>query len=105
MNLSRIIWYSGISFLIAGCLAVVALAVWWLLTGYWVLLSLIDSVALLSPNTAAAASAFLSESDVFYFIFAEMPLYGLLVTLGGVLILLGQILKYWRRNAERHGAS
>ncbi len=87
MNLARITRYSGIAFLVAGGLVVTAQAFWWLLAGIWVLLSLIDSVALLSPNAAASAQVFLSESDVFYFIFAEMPLYGLLFALGGLAVL------------------
>lgn len=86
MNLTRIT-HSGIALLLAGSLAVAGLAIWWFLTGYWIALSLIDSVGFLSPHAAASASMFLSESDVFYFIFAEMPLYGLLFALGGVGIL------------------
>ena len=104
MNHVRITLYSGIVLLAAGGLVIAALAIWWSLTGHWVALSLIDSVGFLSPKNAATASVFLSESDVFYFIFAEMPLYGLLMTLGGALILIRQTSKYWRHNDKRHGA-
>ena len=87
MNLSRITRYSGIALLVAGGLVVTTLAFWWLSTGTWVLLSLVDSVAFLSPSAAASAQVFLSDSDVFYFLFAEMPLYGLLFALGGLAVL------------------
>ena len=89
MNYVRITLYSGIVLLIAGGLVTAALAIWWSLTSHWVALSLIDSVGFLSPKNAAAASVFLSESDVLYFIFAEMPLYGLMFALGGLVILPG----------------
>lgn len=97
MNLTRIVCYGGIAFFIAGGLVVLTLVVWWLSTGHWIAVSLIDSISFLSPHGAATVSIFLSESDVFYFIFAEMPLYGLLFVLGGLAILSGLIFRVARK--------
>lgn len=97
MNLTRIARYGGLAFLVAGGLVVLTLAVWWLSTGHWIAVSLIDSIGFLSPHGAASASIFLSESDVFYFIFAEMPLYGLLFVLGGLALLSGLFFRAARK--------
>ena len=84
--------------MLAGLLVVLGLAAWWLWSGYWVALSLVEAIALMSPSTAAFATITISDSDVLYFVFAEAPLYGLLLVVGAVLFVIGK----WNR--QRSGS-
>ena len=79
--------------MLAGLLVVLGLAAWWLWSGYWVALSLVEAIALMSPSTAAFATITISDSDVLYFVFAEAPFYGLLLVVGAVLFVIGK----WNR--------
>ena len=81
---------AGIGLILAGLLVVLGLAAWWLWSGYWVALSFIEAIALMSPSTAAFATITLSDSDVLYFVFVDAPLYGLLLVLGAILFVIGK---------------
>ena len=76
--------------MLVGLLVVLGLATWWLWTGIWVALSFVDAIALMSPSTAASATITLSDSDVLYFVFADAPLYGLLLVVGAILFVIGK---------------
>ena len=76
--------------MLAGLLVVLGLTTWWLWTGNWVALSFVDAIALMSPSTAASATITLSDSDVLYFVFADAPLYGLLLVVGAILFVIGK---------------
>lgn len=73
--------------MLAGVLVVGGLVVWWLWFGDWLGISLIDAIGFISPSIAAWASIAVSNFDVLYFIFADAPLYGLLLVTGAVLLL------------------
>ncbi len=81
---------TGIGFMLAGLLVVLALAAWWLWSGYWVALSVVDAIGLWSPSTAALATDALGDSEVLYFVFAEAPLQGLLPAVGAALFVAGK---------------
>ena len=84
--------------MLAGLLVVLALAAWWLWSGYWVALSVVDAIGLLNPGIAALATDTLSDSEVLYFVFAEAPLYGLLPVVGAALFVAG---KWSRKTATQ----
>jgi hypothetical protein len=84
---------AGIGLLLAGLLVVLGLATWWLWGGYWVALSVVDAIAFMSPSTAASATDALSDSDILYFVFADAPLYGLLLVTGAALLVGRQVAK------------
>ena len=76
--------------MLAGLLVVLGLMAWWLWSGYWVTLSFVDAIALMSPSTAALATITISDSDVLYFVFVDAPLYGLLLVVGATLFVIGK---------------
>jgi hypothetical protein len=80
----------GIGLLLAGLLGILALAAWWLWSGYWLAISMVDAIGLVSPSTAAMATTTLSSIDILYFVFAEAPLYSLLLVVGAVLFVIGK---------------
>jgi hypothetical protein len=82
----------GISLVSAGLLVVLGLSGWWLWTNHWVSLSLVDAIGIMSPTAAASAISMLSDSDVFYFILADSPLYLFLMAVGGCLFAAGRIM-------------
>ena len=84
--------------MLAGLLVVLGLAAWWLWTDSWLGLSLVDSIGLLSPGTAALATELFSDSDILYFVFAEAPLYGLLLGVGAVLFAGSQAVRVVERS-------
>jgi hypothetical protein len=84
---------AGIGLMLAGLLVVLGLAAWWLWTGNWVALSVVDAVGLMSPSTAASATIALSDSDILYFVFVDAPLYGLLLVAGAVLLATNQVIR------------
>jgi hypothetical protein len=90
MNPKHYLTISGIGLMLAGLLVVLALVARWLWSGYWVALSIVDAIGLISPGTAAQATDTLSDSDSLYFVLAEAPLYGLLLVLGAVLFVTGK---------------
>lgn len=71
----------------AGLLVVVGLAAWWLWFGNWLAISLIDAIGFMGPSIAAWATMAVSNFDVLYFVFADAPLYALLLVTGAVLLL------------------
>ena len=75
-----------------GLLVLLALAINWLRPGYWVALSLIDSIALVSGQKSADMTVWVSDSDTIYFRLADMPLYALLLA-AGVLLVGGSFIK------------
>jgi hypothetical protein len=81
---------AGIGLLLAGLLVVLVLAAWWLWSGYWLALSVVDAMGLISPSTATLATDTLSDSDVLYFVLAEAPVYALLLVVGAVLFVIGK---------------
>ena len=93
MNPKHYLTISGIGLMLAGLLVVLALAARWLWSDYWVALSVVDAIGLISPGTAAQATDALSDSDILYFIFAEAPLYSLLLVLGPVLFVIGKYME------------
>jgi hypothetical protein len=93
VNQKHYLLIAGIGFLLAGLLVVLGLAAWWLSSGYWVGLSLVDAIGFVSPSTAASAIIVLSDSDVLYFVFVDAPLYGLLLVVGTVLLAAEQVLR------------
>jgi len=101
MNLRHPLTIAGIGLLLAGLLVVLGLAVWRLWSGYWVALSVVDAIAFMSPSTAASATDALSDSDILYFVFADAPLYGLLIVAGAALLVVGM----WDRKQAGAGSS
>jgi hypothetical protein len=93
MNPKSYLTISGIGLMLAGLLVVLALAARWLWSGYWVALSVVDAIGLISPGAAAQATDSLSDSDILYFVFAEAPLYSLLLVLGLVLFVIGKYME------------
>ncbi len=79
--------------MLAGLLVVLGLAAWWLWSGYWVGLSFVDAIGFMSPSTAASALIALSDSDVLYYVFADAPLFSLLLVAGAVLLAAKQVLR------------
>lgn len=75
--------------MLAGLLAIFGLAAWWLWTGNWVALSVVDAIGFMYPSAAASATEALSDSDILHFVFADAPLYGLLLVAGAVLFVKG----------------
>ena len=82
---------TGIGLLLAGSLLVLALTLWWLRTGDWLALSSIDALGLMSPIAAAWTAMIVSDFDIFYFVFAEAPLYSVLLISGAILLIGIQI--------------
>jgi hypothetical protein len=93
MNPKHYLLIAGIGLMLAGLLVVLGLAAWWLWSGYWVALSLVDAIGFMNPSTAASATIALSDSDVLYFVFADAPLYGFLLVVGAALFVIGK----WNR--------
>lgn len=93
VNQKHYLLIAGIGFLLAGLLVALGLAAWWLWSGYWVGLSLVDAIGFVSPSTAASAIIVLSDSDILYFVFVDAPLYGLLLVVGAVLLAAEQVLR------------
>jgi len=92
MNPKHYLAIAGIGLMLVGLLVVFGLAALWLWTGYWVALSFVDAIGLMSPSTAALATIALSDnSGVLYFVFADTPLYGLLLVVGAALFVIGKI--------------
>jgi hypothetical protein len=93
VNPKHYLLISGIGLMLAGLLVVLGLAAWWLWSGYWVGLSLVDAIGFMSPSIAASAIDVLSDSDILYFVFVDAPLYGLLLVVGAVLLAGEQVLR------------
>lgn len=92
VNHKHFLAIAGIGLMLAGLLVVLGLAAWWHWTGYWAALSFVDAIGLMSPSTAALATIALSEnSGVLYFVFADTPLYGLLLEVGAALFVTGRM--------------
>ena len=77
--------------MLAGLLVVLGLAAWRFWSGHWLELSFVDAIGLVSPSAAASATIALSDSDVLYFVFADAPLYGLLLLVGAALLAVEQV--------------
>jgi hypothetical protein len=93
VNQKHYLLIAGIGLMLAGLFVVLGLAAWWLWSGYWVALSLVDAIGFISPSTAASAIDALSDSDILYFVFVDAPLYGLLLVAGAVLLAAKQVIR------------
>jgi hypothetical protein len=89
VNSKHFLHIAGIGLMLAGLLVALGLAAWRFWSGYWLELSFVDAIGLASPS--ASATIALSDSDVLYFVFADAPLYGLLLLVGAVLLAVEQV--------------
>jgi hypothetical protein len=92
--------YSGIALILAAALVLLALVGWWLKSGVWVALLLVDAVNLLSTKVTSTATILLSDFDALYYVFAEAPLYALLLAFGAVLAITGYIISQNERGRK-----